>query len=125
MTGNLLLSFSCPNCEAQELNFSFLDIDQVLLCKCCAETYVFDSAIQDEIRKFVALNQEIQRSASILGTAVISVSVKDNVVEVPFQLLFSRFPVVLNLRIGNKKIALKFIFDALKTEVLHQQLISR
>lgn len=121
MSGELLLAFSCPNCEKQELSFSFLDIDQVLSCSCCSEAYVFDLSVQDAIRKFIALNLEIQKSASILGLATISVAVKDNVVEVPFQLLFSRFPVMLNLTVGNRKIALRFIFDALKLEVLHQQ----
>lgn len=125
MSGNPLLTFSCPNCEEHEIVFSFLDVDQVLLCSCCSETYVFDSYIQDAIRQFIALNAEIQKSASILGLAAISVTVKDNVVEVPFQLLFSRFPVVLNLMIGNKKIALRFIFDALKSEVLYQQTVSQ
>lgn len=120
MSGNFLLAFSCPHCEQEDIHFSFDDVAKALTCAFCSATYVFDYSLQELIQQFVSLMLEVQKSSSILGSAAVSVSVKDHVVEVPFQLLFSRFPVVLNLNVDGKKIVIRFIFDALKNKVLHQ-----
>lgn len=124
MSGDFLLAFSCPHCEKEDIQFSLSDVAKTLTCDVCSATYVFDSSLQDLIQKFTSLILEIQKSSAILGSAAVSVAVKDNVVEVPFQLLFSRFPAVLNLTVGGKKIVIRFIFDALKNDVLHQETVS-
>lgn len=78
--------------------------------------------MRNSIRQFAALCLRIHEASSILGNAAVSVSIQDSAVEIPFQLLFSRFPVVFNLTIDEgKKIAIRFIFDALKREVLHKE----
>ncbi len=120
MNGDPLLVFSCPCCNEGEVTFSLLDVEGSLSCSCCSSTYVFDVGMQAAINQFAALCSQLYQSRSILGNAVISVSVQDRLVELPFQLLFSRFPVSLKLKIAEKEVKIRFIFDALAMAVLHQ-----
>lgn len=115
------LVFSCPCCCKGNVCFSVFNLDIILTCNVCSSTYTFDSVIRNEIRQFVALCKRIHDANSILGNATVSVSVEDNQMDIPFQLLFSRFPVVLNLSLDGKKIAIRFLFDALNTSILHQE----
>ncbi|CAG9045883.1 hypothetical protein NVRI1_00215 [Chlamydia abortus] len=121
MNHNSLLVFSCPCCCEGEVSFSVFSLEEVLACSCCSSTYAFDPAMRNSIRQFAALCLRIYEASPILGNAAVSVSVKDQAVEIPFQLLFSRFPVVFNLTLEGKQIAVHFIFDALKGEVLHKE----
>ena len=117
-----LLAFSCPCCNKGSVSFSVFDIEQNLTCSLCASTFTFDTAMRNAIRQFVALCSRIYDANAILGDAAVSVSMHgDKSVEIPFQLLFSRFPVVLNLVLDGKKIAIRFIFDALQNHVLHKE----
>ncbi|QVE49208.1 ferredoxin [Chlamydia crocodili] len=124
MNHNSLLVFSCPCCCEGEVSFSVFSLEEVLACSCCSSTYAFDPSMRNSIRQFAALCLRIHEASSILGHAAVSVSIQDSAVEIPFQLLFSRFPVVFNLTIEGKKIAIRFIFDALKREVLHKENVS-
>lgn len=77
--------------------------------------------MRNAIHQFAALCMRIHDASPLLGSAAVSVSVQGTSIEIPFQLLFSRFPVVFNLTIDGKKINIHFIFDALKNEILHQE----
>lgn len=121
MNHNSLLSFSCPCCCKGEISFSLVSLEKVLVCSCCPSTYAFDAAMRNAIRQFAALCMRVHEAAPLLGNAAVSVSVQGNSIDVPFQLLFSRFPVVFNLTIEGKQVSIRFIFDALKNEILHQE----
>ncbi|WP_201457054.1 ferredoxin [Chlamydia sp. 17-3921] len=120
---NSLLTFSCPCCKKGSVSFSVFDLEESLICDSCSSTFVFDSVMRNSVRQFVALCSRIHDASPILGDATVSVSIQDASVEIPFQLLFSRFPVVLNLSINGEKIAIHFIFDALKKNVLHKECV--
>ncbi|WP_174165549.1 ferredoxin [Chlamydia serpentis] len=115
------LAFSCPCCHKGNVCFSVFNLDTTLTCSVCASTYAFDSVMRNDIRQFVALCKRIHDANSILGSATVSVSVEDNQMDIPFQLLFSRFPVVLNLSLEGRKIIIRFLFDALNKTILHQE----
>ncbi|EQM62367.1 ferredoxin [Chlamydia ibidis 10-1398/6] len=121
MNRNTLLVFSCPNCIKGEVSFSLFNLEGALICNCCSCSYIFDASMRNSIRQFVALCARIHESSSILGHASIAVSSQNQTTEIPFQLLFSRFPVTLNLSLNGKKISIRFIFDALKNVILHQE----
>lgn len=116
-----LLVFSCPNCNEGKVLFSVLRVEEELVCDCCGFTCAFDASMRQSIRKFAALCSRVYDASSILGDAAVSVSIRESSVDVPFQLLFSRFPVTLNLNIGNKQIRIRFVFDALQQKILHQE----
>lgn len=121
MNHNLFLVFSCPCCCEGEVTFSLVSLEKVLVCSCCSSTYAFDAGMRNAIRQFATLCMRIHDASPLLGNAAVSVSVQGNSVDIPFQLLFSRFPVVFNLTIDGKKIRIHVIFDALKNEILHQE----
>ncbi|MBQ8498286.1 ferredoxin [Chlamydia sp.] len=115
------LCFSCPHCCDGNVAFSVIDLENVLTCDCCDASFVFEAGMCDAIRKFSALCLRIYEARSILGEAAVSVSVQGQSVEVPFQLLFSRFPVFLNLDLAGRPIHIRFIFDSLRGEVLYHK----
>ncbi|ANH78867.1 ferredoxin [Candidatus Chlamydia sanziniae] len=116
-----LLVFSCPCCCKGSVSFSIFNLEDILICNSCDSAYTFDAVMRTAIRQFIALCKRIYEANSILGDAAVSVSIQDNNVDIPFQLLFSRFPVVLNLSLEGKQIAIRFIFDALKKTILHSE----
>ncbi|AHH22974.1 ferredoxin [Chlamydia muridarum str. Nigg] len=113
------LCFSCPHCCGGNVAFSVIDLENFLTCDKCEASFVFDAEICDAIRRFSALCLRIYEAKSILGDAAVSVSVEEKSVEIPFQLLFSRFPVFLNLNLAGKSVQVRFIFDSLRGEVLY------
>lgn len=121
MNNNSLLVFSCPCCCKGEVSFSVLSMKEPLVCDYCSSEYVFELSLQEAIHQFVGLCSSIHQASSVLGDAAVTVSTRESSVDVPFRLLFSRFPVVLRLMVNGKKIVIRFLFDALKEEVLHKE----
>lgn len=115
------LCFSCPHCCDGNIAFSVMDLENCIVCDYCEASFVFDAEMCDAIRRFSALCLRIYEARSILGNAAVSVSVQGQSVEVPFQLLFSRFPVFLNLNLAGKIVQIRFIFDSLRGEVLYHK----
>lgn len=115
------LCFSCPYCCDGNVAFSVIDLENCLACDCCEASFMFDAEMCDAIRRFSALCLRIYEAKALLGEAAVSVSVQGQSIDVPFQLLFSRFPVFLNLNLAGKLVRVRFMFDSLRGEVLYHR----
>lgn len=113
------LKFRCTCCKKSDISFSLLDVSDRLSCEGCHTDFYFEQSLLDSIKKFSDLCESIEDAAPILGDANVTVSVKDSSVQIPFNLLFIRFPVTLKLKMGDEDIEIYFVFDALKKSCLH------
>lgn len=101
--------------------FSLLDLDKVLRCNGCGGSYTFDESLCLDIRRFVSLCCCIQEARSILGQASISMQVGCESVEVPFDMLLTRFPASLRLKLSDgRSLVFRFVVDA--TELAYKNI---
>ncbi len=111
------LEFSCQCCQ-QPLQFSIFEIDKVsdgLVCTECGLIYDFsDEGLRDQIRKFENLCHQISLSQDILSNTAIGITVGDKEVKIPYKILLTRLNSVLDLRIGDRPLSIKFRIEPLE-----------
>lgn len=110
------LQFNCIYCDGP-VGMSLFDLDQnhPLQCTSCQKKYAFnDPNLVRQIKKFVALCQQIHESEEILGNASVGVDVGQHHVKVPYKLLLTRLSSALELNIEGKKVAIAFRIEPTK-----------
>ncbi|MEG0037054.1 MAG: hypothetical protein RSB82_03320 [Victivallaceae bacterium] len=116
------LIFSCFDCSEGEIRvIPESDSIKVSDCPICGACYRFDSATEIKISKFVDLYKQIGMSADILGDASIVISTEHGSIEVSFNLLLTRFPAVLRLKVEGKELVLRFVFDAIEKACIYRE----
>ena len=105
-----LLQINCQNC-AEPLLFSVFELKKhpQLTCLKCGLTYDFaDPTLVGQLAKFEALCRQIQLSKDILSNMSIGITVGDREVKIPYKLLLSRLNSLLDLKVGEKTLSIKF-----------------
>ncbi|WP_213318213.1 ferredoxin [Chlamydiifrater volucris] len=125
MDENVALKFLCVKCNEEHVSFfpSALSYSG-FSCPHCGAVYRLDEESEGRmLRDFRDLCKQISASRDILGTMSVGVSVGEATVEVPFNLLLTRFPLRLSLELEGKKFFIECIFDALRQEPLAREVV--
>ncbi|WP_213357564.1 ferredoxin [Chlamydiifrater phoenicopteri] len=122
MNENVALEFLCVKCNKERVSFSLLHFPSELICPHCGSFYKLDEESEGKtLKNFRDLCRQIQLSKDILGAMSVGVSVGESTVEVPFNLLLTRFPLRLSFVLEGKKFFVECIFDALRQEPLARE----
>ena len=105
------LQFDCLDC-GDRVTFSLFRRDegpQLLECPSCQKGYKLDDpTLLRQLKKFQALCHQIHESEEILADACIGVDVAEQQVKIPFRLLLTRFNSLIDLKIGDESLSIKF-----------------
>lgn len=111
------LEFNCLECE-EPVTFSLLSpksCGEILSCINCRKQYVFeDKTILQHLQQFEALCQQIHDSKDILGNTSVAVSVGNHEVKIPYKILLTRLSSIMELKIGDTKLDIKFRVEPIK-----------
>lgn len=117
-----LLQFSCQSCQ-HPVQFSMFDLDKSkegTRCSSCGLVYDFsDETIQRQLRKFIDLCLQIQRSEEILSNTSVGVYIGDREVKIPYKLLLTRLNSTLDLMVGDRPLTITFRIEP-ATDTPHQ-----
>ncbi len=117
------LSFPCIDCTEliplplSDPSSSFSRIR----CEKCEKVYDLSNDLQRQIQKFVTLCQTLKDSEEILGQANVGVDVGPHHVEIPFQLLLTRFGTSIRLQVGQESVVLSFRHEPIRDLSLAQK----
>ena len=111
------LEFSCQCCQ-QPIQFSVFELEKMdwtLVCSECGLNYNFsDEGLRDQLTQFENLCHQIRLSQSILSNTAIGITVGDKEVRIPYKILLTRLNSVLDLRIGDRPLSIKFRIEPLE-----------
>jgi len=111
------LEFNCQCCQ-QPLQFSVFELEKAtdgLICPECGLTYDFsDEALREQLRKFENLCNQIRQSEDILSNTAIGITIGDKEVRIPYKILLTRLNSVLDLRIGDRPLSIKFRIEPIE-----------
>ncbi len=86
----------------------------MLTCSNCQLTYKFsDEALQRQIKKFVALCEQIKESEEILSNTSVGVDIGEHHVKIPYKLLLTRLNALLELTISDDPVKIEFRMEPL------------
>jgi hypothetical protein len=111
------LEFNCLECN-EPITFSLLSpktCGEILSCTKCRKQYVFDDkTILQHLLQFEALCQQIHDSQDILGNTSVAVEIGSHEVRIPFKILLTRLSSVMQLKIGEENLDIKFRVEPIK-----------
>ena len=113
------LTFACQQCQ-HLVAFSLLEGHQLhnpLVCTHCSKTYLFEPALIDSITRFELLCQAIHQAKDILASTHVAVTIGQQEVKVPFNVLLTRLSSQLDLEIQGKKLSIVFRVAATENSV--------
>lgn len=112
-----LLQFNCLKCK-NALCFSVFDLDaknNVLSCNHCEKKYTLnDETLKRQLRKFVALCQQLVESEEILSQTAVGIDIGEHHVKIPYKLLLTRLNSTLDLKFGQETVSIAFRMEPLK-----------
>jgi hypothetical protein len=107
------LQLKCFSCHTEiPLPLSELASKKELTCASCKKNYHFDhQQLLDQLGRFQALCEQLQKSQDILSQSSISVTAGTQEVKIPLRLLLTRFNSVLEMQIDGKPMEVQFRVD--------------
>lgn len=119
MSGDGNIEFECIKDGCKEvIQFSLrqAEKDQHLICSACKNEYRLDQALVGKLKSFETLVQAVKSAKDILGNTSVGVTVNKHTVKIPYRLLLTRMTTMLDLKIGDQVLNLRFRVEPLKEE---------
>ena len=113
------IEFECIKDGCKEIiGFSLrqAEKDQRLTCTSCKNEYRLDRALVEKLKSFEHLVQAVKNARDILGNTSVGVTVNQHTVKIPYRLLLTRMTTMLDLKIGDQVLNLRFRVEPLKEE---------
>ncbi len=113
------IEFECIQDGCGEtVGFSLLspDKDQDLRCDKCSKVYHLDAALVDKLKKFETLVLSVKNAKDILGNTYVGVTVNEKSVKIPYRLLLTRMNTMVDLKIGDQTLTMRFRVEPLQAE---------
>ncbi len=116
MSDNGNIEFECvkDGCK-QTIGFSLRpgQKDQEISCAACGNAYHLDQDLLQKIKTFESLVKAVKDSRDILGHTSVGVTVDGKTVKIPYRLLLTRMTTMLDLKIGDQALTLRFRVEPL------------